>query len=168
MIRDFYIPFKESVDIAKETMEKWVPPLEPSGDCPLCGKPAYIRSGRFGKFIGCSGYPECKFTKPVENKIGVKCPECGSELVQKISKKKRTFYGCSGYPDCTFASNLKPLPEPCPKCGSLMTLYQGKSARCTKCTYRGGNIGKPDPKREDDIEETLNNYRLNREKLQEV
>ncbi len=165
MIKDFYMPFKESVEKAEATGSHR-PLSVPSGEfCPLCGKSLDIKSGRFGRFLACRGYPECKSTKPFIIWVNVKCPECGSELVQKISKKKRTFYGCSGYPDCTFAINFKPLHEPCPKCGSLMTLYQGKSARCTKCTYRGGNIGKVEPKREDDIEETLNNYCLNREKL---
>ncbi len=67
---------------------------------------------RFGKFLACSGYPDCKFTKPYQIKTGAKCPECGGELVERLSKKKRTFYGCSKYPECKFATFNRPLPEP--------------------------------------------------------
>tara|TARA_Y100000031_G_scaffold142449_1_gene171972 strand:- start:811 stop:2718 length:1908 start_codon:yes stop_codon:yes gene_type:complete len=136
MIKDFYGPFNKRIEKAGD-LPPDPSPVEPIEEvCPQCGKFMVIKSGRFGKFIACSGYPECKITKSFQIKIGVKCPECGSELVQKVSKKKRTFYGCSNYPGCTFASNFKPLSQSCSKCGSLMTLYQGKSARCTKCTYR--------------------------------
>ena len=96
-----------------------------------------IKMGRYGKFLACSGYPECKSTKPYQIKIGVNCPKSGSELIESMSKKKRIFYGCSSYPDCKFASNFRPLPQPCPKCGGLLTLYMGKLAKCTKCEYRG-------------------------------
>lgn len=105
--------------------------------CPRCGKPLAVKTGRYGRFLACTGYPECKYTKSYQVKTGAKCPECGSELVQKISKKKRTFYGCSNYPDCKFATNLKPLPEPCPLCGGLLTLYREKWTKCTKCGNKG-------------------------------
>ena len=105
--------------------------------CPKCGKPLAVKMGRFGKFLACSGYPECKYTQSYQLKTGVKCPECGSELVQRMSKKKRIFYGCSSYPECNFATNYKPLPSPCPKCGGLLTQYRGSSVRCAKCDYKG-------------------------------
>jgi len=105
--------------------------------CPKCGKPLAIKMGRYGKFLACSGYPECKYTQSYQLKTGVKCPECGSELVQRVSKKKRVFYGCSSYPECNFATNYKPLPDPCPKCGGLLTQYRGRFTRCTKCAYKG-------------------------------
>jgi DNA topoisomerase-1 len=68
----------------------------------------------------------------------VKCPKCGKgEIIQKLNKKRRTFYGCSSYPNCDFATNYKPLPQPCPKCGGLLTVYKDKWAKCTKCEYKG-------------------------------
>ncbi len=138
VIQDFYKPFEKSVDNAQQLMEKVkLPDAVTEETCPKCGKPIVIKAGRFGKFLACSGYPECKYTKSFQVKTGAKCPECGSELVEKVNKKKRTFYGCSNYPNCTFATNFKPLPQPCPKCGSLMTVYREKWAKCTKCNYRG-------------------------------
>ncbi|UCD54217.1 MAG: type I DNA topoisomerase [Dehalococcoidia bacterium] len=138
VVRDFYTPFEKDLDNAFQIMEKVKLPQELIEEtCPECGKPLAIKIGRYGKFLACSGFPECKFTKPFRIKIGVNCPECGSELVEKISKKKRTFYGCSNYPDCRFAINFKPLPSPCPNCGGLLTLYGEKWAKCTKCAYKG-------------------------------
>ena len=96
-----------------------------------------IKGGRYGKFLACSGYPECKYTKPIQIKIGVKCPRCGGELLQRMSKKKKTFYGCSNYPKCDFATYFKPLPQPCPQCGELLRAYRDKWAKCTKCDYKG-------------------------------
>ncbi len=111
---------------------------EPTGEaCPKCGKPIVIKGGRFGKFMACSGYPECKFTKPIQIKIGVKCPDCGGEMLEKVSKKKRTFYSCSNYPNCKFATFFRPLPQPCPQCGQLLRPYREKWAKCTKCDYKG-------------------------------
>jgi DNA topoisomerase-1 len=137
VVQDFYIPFEKDLNNASELMEKVK--LEEATDeiCPQCGKPLVIKYGRYGKFIACSGYPECKYTKPFLVKIGVKCPQCGGEIVEKRSKKKRTFYGCSNYPNCTFAINLKPISKPCPKCGGLLTVYRRNWTKCTKCEYRG-------------------------------
>jgi DNA topoisomerase-1 len=104
--------------------------------CPKCGKPMAIKSGRFGKFLACTGYPECKSTKPFQVKTGAKCPECGKDLVQRISKKKKRFYGCSGYPDCTFATFMYPVAKPCPDCGGLMVEQKNKVAKCTKCSHK--------------------------------
>ena len=102
--------------------------------CEQCGKPMVIKWGRFGRFIACSGYPECKKTKPLLVKIGVKCPKCGGEIVEKQSKKKRIFYGCANYPNCDFTNSTKPLPQPCPQCGDMLVM-RGKSARCLKCEF---------------------------------
>jgi len=139
VVQDFYTPFEKSLNNASQLMEKVKLPDELTEEtCPQCGKPLAIKTGRYGKFLACSGFPECKFTKSFQIKTGVSCPECGSELVEKVNKKKRTFYGCSNYPNCKFATNSKPLPQPCPKCGSLLTEYRGKWSKCTKCKYRGG------------------------------
>ena len=138
VVQGFYTPFEESLKSASQLMEKVKLPDELTEEiCPECGKPMVIKTGRYGRFLACSGYPECKHTMSFQVKIGVSCPECGSELVEKVSKKKRTFYGCSNYPNCQFATSFKPLPQPCPKCGSLLTLYRQKWAKCSKCKYRG-------------------------------
>ena len=137
VIQEFYTPFDKDLKHAIEQAEKVKLEDEKTGEnCPKCGKPLIVKTGRFGKFIACSGYPECKHTQSFQVKVGVKCPECGNELLQRVNKKKRTFYGCSNYPDCTFATNYRPLPEPCPQCGGLLT-QRGKQARCTRCEYKG-------------------------------
>jgi len=137
VIQDFYVPFEKDYQKAVQTAEKVKLADEPTGDaCPKCGKPLLVKTGRFGKFIACSGYPACKYTQSFQVKVGAKCPQCGKELIQRISKKKRTFYGCTGYPDCKFITNFKPLPQPCPQCKGLLTQH-GKQAWCTKCEYKG-------------------------------
>ncbi len=138
VIRDFYTPLEKDLETATAQIEKIKLPDELTDElCPKCEKPLAIKTGRFGKFLACTGYPECKFTKSFQIKTGAKCPECGGELVQRVSKKKRTFYGCSNYPECKFLINAKPLAEPCPKCGGLLTAGRGGTARCTKCEFRG-------------------------------
>ena len=103
--------------------------------CPNCGKPMVIKSGRFGKFVACTDYPKCKTTKQILKKIGVACPKCGRDIVQRRSKKKRNFYGCSGYPDCDFTSNVKPIQTLCPQCRGLMVMSGKNAAKCTKCGF---------------------------------
>ena len=138
VVQDFYTPFEKDLRNASELMERVKLADELTEEvCPQCGKPLAIKFGRYGKFLACSGYPECKYTQPFQIKIGVKCPECGSELVERLSKKKRVFYGCSNYPNCQFATNFKPLPYPCPKCGGLLTQYGKNWAKCIKCGYKG-------------------------------
>ena len=138
VIQDFYTPFEKSLESAAELMERVKIADETTDEvCPKCDKALVIKDGRFGKFFACTGYPECKYTRSFQIKTGAKCPECGSDLVEKKSRKKRTFYGCSNYPNCKFATNSKPLPQSCPECGGLLTLYRGKGAKCTKCEYRG-------------------------------
>jgi len=116
---------------------------EPTDEtCPTCGKPMVIKHGRFGKFIACSGYPECKTTKPVT--LGIACPEpgCPGALVERRSKRGRTFYGCSAYPECKFVVWQRPVAEPCPKCGAPFVterVTRGRLLRtCIKdgCDYR--------------------------------
>ena len=104
--------------------------------CDKCGNAMVIKSGRYGKFMACSDYPTCKNSKPL--KIGVKCPQCGSDLVQRTSRNKgRTFYGCSSYPKCDFIVSQRPLPDPCPECSGLMVASGRDGVRCTKCSWRG-------------------------------
>ncbi|MBI2341943.1 MAG: topoisomerase DNA-binding C4 zinc finger domain-containing protein, partial [Deltaproteobacteria bacterium] len=85
--------------------------------CENCGAPMLIKRGRFGKFLACSRYPDCKTTKAIG--IGIKCPLCGGEVVSRRGKKGRSFYGCGSYPACKFVSWDKPIGEKCPKCGGL-------------------------------------------------
>ena len=136
VIRQFYGTFEPELEKAKENMPE-IPKAapEPVGrDCPDCGRPLVYRVGRFGKFISCSGYPECKYTekmqKPVE-KIGVACPKCGGDLVVKRTKRGKIFYGCTNYPKCDFAEWNRPIAQPCPVCGGLMVMSGKDTAVCT-------------------------------------
>ena len=145
-MQHFYTPFEKDLARAQEQMERVKVPDELIEEtCPQCGKQLAIKSGRFGKFLACSGYPECRYTQSFQIKTGVKCPECGSELAQRLSKKGKTFYGCSSYPKCQFATNFRPLPEPCPKCGGLLVLFMGRWPKCTKCDYQGKRKGDKQP-----------------------
>jgi DNA topoisomerase-1 len=96
-----------------------------------------IRYGRFGKFIGCSTYPECAHTEPWLERMGISCPECGvahgGELVVRRSRRGRTFYGCARYPDCQFTSWKRPLAQPCPHCGGLLVEQNRTTAQCIRC-----------------------------------
>ncbi len=96
-----------------------------------------IKWGRMGKFMSCSGFPECKNARSIVVNLGVSCPRCKSDLVERRSKKGRVFYGCSGYPKCNFAVWDKPLKKPCPQCGGLLTLSKRGNAKCSQCSYEG-------------------------------
>ena len=100
--------------------------------CPKCGAPMQIKRGRFGSFLGCSKYPECKGIKPIEKKTGVKCPQCEKgDIIEKRSKKGRTFFACNRFPDCEFALWQKPTGEKCPQCQSLLTFAAGGKIKCS-------------------------------------
>ena len=119
LLRRFYGPFESEL----ETAEKKLPRLElrdePTDEiCPTCGRPMVIKHGRFGKFISCSGYPECKTTKPIVKETGAACPKCSGAIVERRSRKGRLFYGCANYPSCDFISWDAVVPERCPVCGS--------------------------------------------------
>jgi DNA topoisomerase-1 len=135
-LQEFYPPFQNMLDRAWTNLER-VSMAQPSEEmCPKCGRPMVIRVGRFGKFLACSGYPDCKTTMPYLVRTGISCPQCGGELVQRISKKKKVFYGCSKYPKCQFTVNRKPLSQPCPDCGSLLIQYGRDSVKCVRCQRR--------------------------------
>ena len=109
LIKDFYSPFEKKVEQTEEKGERVkVEAQTIDRNCPKCGKPLILRFGRFGKFIACSGFPECKHTESDEEKITVPCPKCGGEIVVRRTKKRRPFYGCSNYPKCDFATWNKP------------------------------------------------------------
>ena len=141
VVREFYEPFHRQVEEAEQTMERVRLADQPSGEvCELCGRPMVIKESRFGRFLSCSGFPECKNKRPLLEKIGVRCPQCGEgEIVVRRSRKGRTFYGCSRYPDCDFVSWERPTGERCPQCGGVLvvSVRRGQeSVRCSSCSYR--------------------------------
>ncbi|HUF54511.1 MAG TPA: type I DNA topoisomerase [Dehalococcoidia bacterium] len=112
-------------------------PEQTDEPCPECGTPMVIRSGRFGKFMACTRYPECKGRKPLNKPTGVKCPKTGGDLVERRTRRGRTFYGCADYPKCDFTTWAKPFPDPCPNCGKLIVADKDNMAKCTECDWRG-------------------------------
>ena len=144
VLKEFYGPFSESVTRALAEAER-VPrdQIDEETDeiCEVCGRPMVIKSGRFGRFLSCNGFPECKASRPLLERVGVECPDCGNDLVERQGKAKgrgRTkFYGCSTYPACTFSVNRRPLPQPCPDCGKLLVAMGRGNARCNSCDFSG-------------------------------
>ncbi len=143
VLRDFYSPFQAALTSAAEEMPR-VRVEEPSDEtCDLCQKPMVIKTGRFGRFLACTGFPECKGKKPIRKTVGVQCSNCNTgELVERRGKG-RTFYGCTNYPECTFTVSQRPLPESCPECRGILVASGRSRARCSSCSYRG-----PIPERE--------------------
>jgi DNA topoisomerase-1 len=135
-LQEFYPPFQDMLDKAWTNLQKVNMTQASEETCPKCGRPMVIKVGRFGKFLACSGYPDCKTTMPYLVKTGISCPQCGGDLVKRISKKKRVFYGCSKFPKCQFTVNRKPIAQPCPDCGSLLIQYGGDWAKCVACQRR--------------------------------
>ena len=123
-LRHFYGDFKVTMEKAEAEMNRVQKPVEELDEaCPECGRNLVIRTGRFGRFISCSGFPECRYGRSVVTKTGALCPNCGGDLVERKTKqKKRIFYGCNNYPTCNFAIWEKPVPELCPNCGGLMVV----------------------------------------------
>ncbi len=112
-------------------------PEESDEKCPECESPMLIKTGRFGRFLACSRYPECKGRKPLAVTTGVRCPKDGGEMLERRSRRGRTFYGCSNYPKCDFTTWTRPLAQPCPGCGGLITAERDGKAKCTACNWRG-------------------------------
>ncbi|NNG66121.1 type I DNA topoisomerase [Caldanaerobacter subterraneus] len=137
VVGDFYRDFYKTLKVAEEQMEKVE--LEEEVEvtdikCEICGRPMVVRKGRYGKFLACSGFPECKNTKPLLEKVGVKCPKCGGEIVKRRSKKGRVYYSCENAPQCDFVLWDKPANEKCPVCGSLMVEKNTKNGIVIKCS----------------------------------
>ena len=138
VLQAFYGPFAESVEAAEGSVGRVKVQDEPTDEiCENCGKPMVIKLGRFGKFMACTGFPECKTTRNIAQGTGVTCPKCQKhEIVIKRSRKGgRVFYGCNGYPACDFTLWDRPLPTPCPSCGGLMVEAgkRGSGAKCVAC-----------------------------------
>ena len=128
VLEEFYGPFEAALENAKKAIEEVTIEDEVTDVvCEECGRNMVIKWGRFGKFLACPGFPECKNTRPLLEEIGVACPECGKPLVERRSRRGRVFYGCSGYPDCSFTSWQRPIAKRCPRCDGLMTRIERKS-----------------------------------------
>lgn len=136
VLRVFYDEFEGLLKVAFNDMEK-IKPEETGEICPLCGHPLVIRQGRYGKFTACSNYPECKYIKKEEKEISeiTNCPMCDGKIIEKKTKKGKTFYGCSNYPKCNYALWDKPTGEKCPECGELL-IEKKNEIKCSKCDYK--------------------------------
>ncbi|CAN5840379.1 type I DNA topoisomerase [soil metagenome] len=144
-LHQFYAPFTSTLARAEETMERVKIRDEPTDEiCEICGRPMVIKLGRYGKFLACSGFPDCRNALPLLTKIGLPCPTCTiGEVVERRSRKGRTFYGCNRYPECDFVSWNKPSGEACPECGSyLVYVGKGASVKCSSCKYTGQLLAK--------------------------
>jgi len=137
VIREFYGPFAVQMEKAAEEMPEVKPEPEMLDRmCPECGNQLMVRHGRFGKFIGCSNFPECRHTEPWLEKVGVTCPLDGGDLVERRTRRGRVFYGCANYPECEFTSWKRPIPQPCPDCGGLLVFEGRDQASCTQCEHK--------------------------------
>ncbi len=140
LLRSFYGPFSSDLSRAQREMRYVKKELEERTDrsCEKCGSPMVIKHGRFGKFLACSNFPKCKNSRPLT--LGIECPkkDCDGEIVQRRTKKRRTFYGCSNYPECDFFSWDRPIGKGCPECGSfLVEKYKRRGEKYLKCSKKG-------------------------------
>ncbi|MGG2064828.1 MULTISPECIES: type I DNA topoisomerase [unclassified Bacillus (in: firmicutes)] len=141
IVDDFYKEFEPRLEKAEKEMREIEIKDEPAGeDCELCGNPMVFKMGKFGKFMACSNFPDCRNTKPIVKEIGVTCPKCneGQIIERRSNKKKRLFYGCGTYPECDFVSWDKPIGRKCPKCEGMLVekkLKKGVQVQCISCDY---------------------------------
>ncbi|MBR2715452.1 MAG: topoisomerase DNA-binding C4 zinc finger domain-containing protein, partial [Ruminococcus sp.] len=143
LLDQFYVDFDKTLKKAKTDMQGVKLQLkEDETDivCEKCGKKMVVKVGRYGKFIACPGYPECKNVKKYVEEAGTTCPKCEGNVIIKRTKKGKVFYGCSNYPDCDFVSWYEPSTEKCPQCGDILYKKKGKKAAlfCQKegCGYK--------------------------------
>jgi DNA topoisomerase-1 len=158
LLKEFYGDFEKELKAAESDIPKIKKSLveETEETCPECGRKLVIRWGRFGKFLSCSGYPKCRYARPLTEPepTGVTCPECGKgDIVQKRNRKGQIFYACTNYPDCTYTLSTRPVPTPCPKCGHPFQVEskfgRGKTKRiyCPACREREKAKKKSKPKK---------------------
>ena len=127
ILRDFYPSFAETLKVAEQKIEKVEVKDEPSDiPCDKCGAMMVYKMGRFGRFLACPNFPDCRNTKPILTYIDAPCPSCGGRLMEKTSRKNRKFYGCEHYPECDFVSWEKPVVDKCPQCGGMMVEKRGR------------------------------------------
>ncbi len=144
VVGKFYTSFEGSLDKAKEDSTDYkIKDRVLDEKCPECGKNLLEKHGRNGKFIGCSGFPDCKFTKSIVVSTGVACPRCESDIVEKVTKRGRPFYGCSAYPDCDYASWNKPTGERCPDCDDLLTRRKNRHGDFIVCNNEDCDYERP-------------------------
>ncbi len=150
IITEFYSPFEQALEKATEQLEKVkVEPEALNEPCPTCTKGLVIKEGRFGRFVACSGYPECRYTRAISKEIGVTCPNpgCGGQVVELRTKKGKPFFGCGHYPKCDFRSWNRPTNEVCPKCGSMMVLRRVRNGQAfIICSKEGCGYSPPSKK----------------------
>ena len=138
VIASFYKDFIKDVDKAeKEAKEYELKDEVTDIKCKLCGKPMLIKRSKYGKFLGCSGFPECKYTEAIVEKTGAICPKCGHDIIKKKSKSGRIFYGCSNYPKCDFATFDEVYSKPCPNCGKYRTIKRKSKENIITCPNCG-------------------------------
>lgn len=142
VIRNFYKGFEKELEVANKEIEKIEQKVILTDEvCEKCGKPMALKNGRFGEFLACTGYPECKNTKAIVKKIDVKCPKCGiGDIVARKSRRGKIFYGCSQYPECDQVFWYKPTNKKCPLCGSLLLQHKLKNSTLScsnnECKYK--------------------------------
>lgn len=130
LLREFYGPFEDTLEKADEAIGHVELPVEVSDvKCELCGRMMVVKQGRFGKFLACPGFPECRNTKPLLIDTGVKCPKCGGAIVERKTRRGRSFYGCRNYPDCDYTTWDQPQKETCSKCGAFLLKHHYKNGR---------------------------------------
>ena len=145
VVENFYPDLNAAVKQAEKELESVkIADEESDVDCELCGRRMVIKYGPHGKFLACPGFPECRNTKPYLEKIGVKCPKCGGELVRKRTKKGRIYYGCENNPTCEFMSWAKPSEKRCPKCGGYMAERGNKLVCADEACGYSEVLGKED------------------------
>ncbi|KIL35277.1 DNA topoisomerase I [Cohnella kolymensis] len=146
VIGEFYKSFEKRLNVAEEQMKEVEIKDEPSDEvCDKCGNPMVYKMGRFGKFLACSGFPDCRNTKPIVKDVGVHCPKCpDGHIVERRSKKGRLFYGCDQYPACDYVSWDKPVPQPCSNCGGLMVEKKVRGDVQWHCTVCGHTENAPE------------------------
>ncbi len=145
VLGDFYEPFIKKIDEGKKNIKSQKVAIPTGENCPECGKELVQRKGRFGEFIACSGFPKCKYSKNLGNKVqkeliklSIPCPECGGDIVQRSSRRGK-FYGCGNYPKCKFISTYEPTDVKCPECSYIMSKRELKTKtvhECLKCKHK--------------------------------
>jgi DNA topoisomerase-1 len=138
VLREFYDPYRKMFIEAESSMPKITVQRITGESCPECESPLAEKIGRNGKFIACTAFPDCRFSKPFIIKTGAVCPMCSGDILQRQGGKRRTvFYGCSNYPNCDFSMRQKPLPVKCPECSGVLIESAKNTGTCVNCKYKG-------------------------------